>query len=72
MFLNEKCKDALTMNEFVDQIDVSIKDLVITKDKGLGEGLSNLIIDNMNKLSLYERPIHCTEIKGMLPFKTLL
>jgi hypothetical protein len=63
VFLNEKCKDALTMNEFVDQIDVSIKDLVITKDKGLGEGLSNLIIDNMNKLSLYERPIHCTDKK---------
>jgi len=63
LFLNEKCKDALTMNEFVDKIEISMKNLLTTKDKGLGEGLSNIIIDNMNKLSLYERPIHCTDKK---------
>ena len=63
VFLNEQCKDALTMNEFVDKIDISMKNLLITKDKGLGEGLSNIIIDNMNKLSLYERPMHCTDKK---------
>ena len=63
VFLNEKCKDALTMNEFVDGIEVSMKNLLTTKDKGLSEGLSNIIMDNMNKLSLYERPIHCTDKK---------
>ena len=63
VFLNEKCKDAISMNEFVDKIEVSMKNLLTTKDKGLGEGLSNIIIDNMNKLSLYERPIHCTDRK---------
>ena len=51
------------MNEFVEQIEVSMKNLLTTKDKGLGEGLSNIIIENMNKLSLYERPIHCTDKK---------
>jgi len=63
VFLNEKCKDALTMNEFVEKIEISMKNLLTTKEKGLGEGLSNIIIENMNKLSLYERPIHCTDKK---------
>ena len=63
VFLNEKCKDALSMDEFIDKIQVSMKNLLTTKDKGLGTGLSNIIMDNMNKLSLYERPIHCTDKK---------
>ena len=60
-FLNEKCKDALTMNEFIDKIDISMKNLLVTTNEGLGNGLTNIIMDNMNKLSLYERPIHCTD-----------
>ena len=63
VFLNEKCKDALSMDEFIDKIEVTMKNLLTTKDKGLGQGLSNIIIDNMNKLSLYERPMHCTDKK---------
>ena len=63
VFLNEKCKDAISMNEFVEKIEISMKNLLTTKDKGLGEGLSNIIIENMNKLSLYERPMHCTDKK---------
>ena len=63
LFLNEKCKDALTMNQFMDQIKVTIEDLMYTKNKGISAGVSNLFIKNMNKLSLYERPIHCTDTK---------
>ena len=63
IFLNEKCKDAISMDQFIDQIHVSMKNLLTTKEKGLTEGLSNIIIDNMNKLSLYERPMHCTDAK---------
>ena len=63
VFLNEKCKDAISMDKFIDSIEVSMKNLLTTKDKGLGEGLSSIIIDNMNKLSLYERPMHCTDKK---------
>tara|TARA_R110002012_G_scaffold316210_1_gene530903 strand:- start:367 stop:1248 length:882 start_codon:yes stop_codon:yes gene_type:complete len=63
VFLNEKCKDALSMDQFIEKIEISMKNLLTTKDKGLGEGLSNIIIDNMNKLSLYERPMHCTDKK---------
>ena len=57
------CKDALTINEFIDKIKISLDDLLITKNKGITEGVSNIFIENMNKLSLYERPMHCTDIK---------
>jgi len=63
VFLNEKCKDALTMNEFIENIEISMKHLLVTKEKGLGEGVSDIIIENMNKLSLFERPMHCTDVK---------
>ena len=63
VFLNEQCKDAINMSDFIKSIEVSLEQLDYTKNKGLAAGLSNTIIENMNKLSLYERPIHCTDIK---------
>jgi hypothetical protein len=63
VFLNEQCKDALTMEEFINKIEVSLSNLMLTKNKGINEGISNIFIENMNKLSLYERPIHCTDVK---------
>ena len=63
VFLNEKCKDAITINDFIDKIEISLKNLLTTREKGLGIGLSEIINENMNKLSIYERPIHCTDKK---------
>jgi hypothetical protein len=63
IFLNEKCKDALKLDDFIKNIEVSISHLLLTKDKGLIEGISNIFIENMNKLSIYERPLHCTDLK---------
>lgn len=63
LFLNEKCRDALSMDEFIDKIEISMKNLLITKDKGKIAGINSIIMENMNKLSLYERPMHCTDIK---------
>ena len=63
VFLNEKCKDALSMDEFIDKIEISMKNLLTTKEKGQAEGISNIIMENMKKLSLYERPLHCTDKK---------
>jgi hypothetical protein len=62
-FLNEQCKDALTMNQFIDRVHVTLQNLMTTNDNGLGPGLIKLINDNMNKLTIYERPIHCTDKK---------
>ena len=63
VFLNEKCKDALSMDQFIDQIEVSIKNLLTTRDKGQVQGVTDIIMDNMNRLSIYERPLHCTDKK---------
>ena len=63
VFLNEKCKDAINMTDFIKSIEVSLQQLDFTKQNGLAHGLSKTIIDNMNKLSLYERPLHCTDLK---------
>ena len=63
IFLNEQCKDALTLEEFINKIEVTLGNLLVTKNKGLTEGVSNIFIENMNKLSLYERPLHCTDMK---------
>ena len=51
IFLNEQCKDALTMEEFIKKIEVSLGDLLVTQSKGLSEGVSNIFIENMNKVS---------------------
>ncbi len=63
VFLNEKCKDALNMGDFIDSIKVSLEQLDYTKKHGLEKGLTKTILDNISKLTLYERPIHCTDTK---------
>jgi hypothetical protein len=63
VFLNEKCKDAINMSDFIKSIEVSLQQLDYIKHNGLVNGLSNVIIENMNKLGLYQRPIHCTDLK---------
>tara|TARA_X000000950_G_scaffold267681_1_gene344425 strand:+ start:881 stop:1801 length:921 start_codon:yes stop_codon:yes gene_type:complete len=63
VFLNDECKDAITMEQFIEKIEITMSNLLLTKNKGINEGISNIFIENMNKLSLYERPIHCTDTK---------
>jgi hypothetical protein len=63
MFLNDKCKDAISINEFISNINITVPNLLYTKDNGIANGISNIFMENMNKLSIYERPIHCTDLK---------
>ena len=63
VFLNEKCKDALNMSDFIKSLKVNLEELDVIKENGLAEGISKTIINNMSKLSIYERPLHCTDIK---------
>jgi len=63
VFLNENCKDAITMDNFLNSMQVSLSDLFFTREKGLTEGLTNIIIESMNKLPLTQRPMHCTDVK---------
>ena len=63
VFLNEQCKDAINMSDFIKSLKVNLEELDIIKENGLAEGISTTIINNMSKLSIYERPLHCTDIK---------
>ena len=62
-FLNNQCKDAINLDDFIKSIKISIQQLDITHNKGLIDGLSEAIIHNMSKLGIFERPMHCTDIK---------
>ena len=62
-FLNETCKDAVNMTDFIESIDVSIMDLKKLGNKGYVEGISSLMIDKLNELDITKRPIHSTDTK---------
>ena len=63
VFLNEKCKDALNISEFVDSLKITFEDLLYSKKNGLVEGISNVMIRGLKELDIYKRPIHCTDRK---------
>ena len=63
LFLNEKCKDAITANQFADNIEISMSDLYNVGNKGYVEGLSQIIINELRKLDITKRPFHCTDLK---------
>jgi len=63
VFLNEQCKDALNISEFVDSLKITFEDLLYSKKNGLVEGISNVMIRGLKELDIYKRPIHCTDRK---------
>ena len=62
-FLNETCKDAMNINEFVSSIKVSLADLENTGRQGYIEGITNIILKNLNNLKEDSRPLHCSDSK---------
>ena len=62
-FLNETCKNAMNINDFVDSIKLELNDLEKVGEIGYVEGISNIIIKNLNALDETERPLHCTDKK---------
>ena len=62
-FLNETCKDAMNITDFVDSIKLQLSDLENVGKLGYVEGISNIIVKNLNDLDVTERPIHCTDKK---------
>ena len=63
IFLNETCKEAISIKEFMSRFEVSMQNIILLKDKGLIESVTQAFIDNINKLDINERPIHCTDKK---------
>jgi hypothetical protein len=62
-FLNETCKDALNINEFVSSIQLQLTDLETTGRVGYVEGISKIILHNLNNMEQYRRPVHCSDGK---------
>ena len=62
-FLNETCKDAMNIMDFVDSIKLQLTDLEKVGEIGYVEGISNIITTNLNALDVTQRPIHCTDKK---------
>lgn len=62
-FLNEKCKDALNISEFIESLKITLEDLQYSRLNGLVEGISNVMIRGLRELDIYKRPIHCTDVK---------
>jgi hypothetical protein len=63
VFLNETCKDAMSITEFTESLVLKLEDMMYSKDHGTIEGLSNIIIKNLNDIEVEKRPIHCTDLK---------
>lgn len=62
-FLNHKCKDAISIDEFIGSIDFQVKNLLKTGEKGLPTGLSSIFIEHYNNLPLIKRPLWCSDKK---------
>jgi len=62
-FLNETCKDAMNMKDFIKSLEMSFSELEKMGEVGFAEGMSRLFVDRLNKLDITKRPIHCSDIK---------
>ena len=65
IFLNEKCKDAMNLTDFVNNIKISLEDLQYTNQHGYVKGISNIFQKNLTDLKATERPIHCSDTKRL-------
>jgi len=63
MFLNEHCKDAITIGEFIRSIQPTVEDVLYMTKYGNKEGLSKILTNALGQLEITERPLHCTDLK---------
>ena len=63
VFLNEKCKNAMNLTDFVNQIKVQLEDVMYTKLHGPEKGITNILVKQLEDVPITERPIHCADVK---------
>ena len=63
VFLNKHCKNAMNLTDFVEKLQVTFEDIMYTGQTNYVEGISQILIKNLNKMNKLERPIHCSDIK---------
>lgn len=61
IFLNEKCKDAINISDFVETLNIGMRELEYSKSYGIVEGISSIFVRGLRELDIYKRPIHCAE-----------
>jgi hypothetical protein len=63
VFLNEECKDAMNISDFVNSVNIQLEDLEDVGKFGYATGISNIIVKELKLLDVYKRPIHCSDAK---------
>ena len=62
-FLNEECKDAINMSDFLENMELDLEDLTETGRLGYVGGISRILVNKLQELDVYKRPMHCTDMK---------
>tara|TARA_Y100000816_G_C26107894_1_gene589536 strand:- start:387 stop:1490 length:1104 start_codon:yes stop_codon:yes gene_type:complete len=63
LFLNNECKNAMNIMDFIDSLPMNVRDLENMGNFGFVEGMTRILLNGLKKLDFYQRPIHCTDIK---------
>jgi hypothetical protein len=63
VFLNEQCKDAISLCDFVKSLNITYDDLNVTREKNLEESVGSIFLRGLKELDIFKRPIHCTDTK---------
>lgn len=63
MFLNEQCKDAMNISDFIESIHLTFEDMTNIGSQGQTQGMANILIDKLNTIDILKRPVHCSDIK---------
>ena len=62
-FLNEQCKNAINLSDFVENLNLNFDDLENVADRGYVEGITQIFMKGLKELDIYTRPLHCTDVK---------
>ena len=62
-FLNEQCKDAISIQHFIENLNIGIRELEHMGDVGYVQGMMSIFSETLGKMNIYERPLHCTDLK---------
>ena len=62
-FLNEQCKDAMNLSDFANSFDLQLSDLESVGELGYVDGITKIIVDKLNAMDIYKRPMHCSDAK---------
>ena len=62
-FLNEQCKDAISIQNFIENLNIGIRELEHMGDVGYVKGMMSIFSETLGKMDIYKRPLHCTDLK---------